>query len=117
MISALSPVTLQTVTLAMFAFSTVLSVVNTGSFFPKEVWLSFAESAALLVYFNLGVLFCLAGMGKAIGKGASSGNRYTRILVPSFLFILFADLFFIIVSVLKGGIFRGWLARKEPDRS
>ncbi len=102
------------VDIALLALNTVLSVARTGIFFPKEAWISFAENAALLLYFNLGVLFCLAGMGRAIRKGASFGKRYTRILIPSFIFILFADVFFVIISLLEGGIFRGWLARKEP---
>jgi hypothetical protein len=35
-------------------------------------------------------------------------------MLPSFVFILFADIFFTIVSVFQGGIFRGWLAKKRP---
>ena len=101
------------VQIALLALNTVLSAVNTGDFFPREAWLSFAENTVLLLYFNLGVLFYLAGMGRAIGKGAAFGKKYTRILIPSFVFILFADIFFIIISVLEGGIFRGWLAKKE----
>ena len=101
------------VQIALLALNTVLSAVNTGDFFPREAWLSFAENTVLLLYFNLGVLFYLAGMGRAIGKGAAFGKKYTRILIPSFVFILFADIFFIIVSVLEGGIFRGWLAKKD----
>ena len=105
------------VEIALLALNTVLSVVNTGNLFPKEAWLSFAENAALLLYFNLGVLFYLAGMGRAIRKGTFFGKKYTRILIPSFVFILFADIFFIITSVLEGGIFRGWLAKKELGKS
>ena len=101
------------VDIAMLTLNIVLSVLNTGNFFPKESWLSFAESAALLLYFNLGVLFYLAGMGRAIRNGSFFGKKYTRILIPSFVFILFADIFFIIISVLEGGIFRGWLAKKD----
>ena len=101
------------VDIGLLVLNTVLSIVNTGSFFPKAAWIGFAENAALLLYFNLGVLFYLAGMGRAIGKGEYFGKRYTRILIPSFVFILFADIFFIITSVLEGGIFKGWLARKE----
>ncbi len=104
------------VDIALLVLNTVLSVVNTGNFFPKESWLSFAENAALLLYFNLGVLFYLAGMGRAIRKRAVFGKKYTRILIPSFVFILFADIFFFIISVLEGGIFRGWLAKKEPGK-
>ena len=101
------------VEIALLVLNTVLSAVHTGDFFPKEAWLSFAENTALLLYFNLGVLFYLSGMGRAIGKGTAFGKKYTRILIPSFVFILFADIFFTIISLLQGGIFRGWLAKKE----
>ena len=62
------------------------------------------------------MLFYLAGMGAAIGKGGVYGKKYTRILIPSFVFILFADIFFLIASLFEGGIFRGWLAKKKPDK-
>ena len=101
------------VQIALLVLNTVLSVVNTGNFFPKEAWINFAENAALLLYFNLGVLFYLAGLGRAIRNGSFFGKKYTRILIPSFVFILFADIFFTIISLLQGGIFRGWLAKKE----
>ena len=101
------------VEIALLVLNTVLSAVHTGEFFPKEAWLSFAENTALLLYFNLGVLFYLSGMGRAIGKETAFGKKYTRILIPSFVFILFADVFFTIISLLQGGVFRGWLAKKE----
>ncbi|MBQ9592944.1 MAG: hypothetical protein IJR36_03605, partial [Lachnospiraceae bacterium] len=102
------------VDIALLVLNTVLSVVNTGNLFPKESWLSFAENAALLLFFNLGVLFFLARMGRHIRRTEFSDKKYTRILLPSFLFILFADIFFLIVSFLEGGLFRGWLAKKVP---
>ena len=105
------------VDIALLVLNIVLSVANTGNLFPKEAWISFAENAVLLLYFNLGVLFYLAGMGRSIAKRAFFGKKYTRILIPSFVFILFADIFFIIISVLEGGIFRGWLAKKEFGKS
>ena len=101
------------VEIGLLVLNTVLSVVNTGDLFPKAAWISFAENTALLLYFNLGVLFYLSDMGRAIGKGTAFGKKYTRILIPSFVFILFADIFFTIISLLQGGIFRGWLAKKE----
>ena len=100
---------------ALLLLNIVLSVINTGSFFPKDAWISFAKNAVLLLYFNLGVIFYLARMGRFIRKGAFSGKKYTRILIPSFIFILFADIFFVIISFFEGGIFRGWLAKKPYD--
>ena len=102
------------VQIGLLLLNTVLSAANGGGFFQKEAWINFGENAALLLFFNLGVLFFLARMGHFIRKGAFSGKKYTRILLPSFIFILFADIFFIIISVFEGGIFRGWLAKKEP---
>ena len=103
------------VQIGLLLLNILLSVVNNGSFFPKEAWISFGENAGLLLFFNLGVLICLARMGHFISKKAFSGKKYTRILVPSFIFILFADIFFVIISAFEGGLFRGWLAKKEPE--
>ena len=38
--------------------------------------------------------------------------RVTRILIPSFEFILFADVFFVIISLYGGGVSQGRLVRK-----
>jgi len=103
------------VQIAMLALGVVLSVARTGNPFPKETWISFGENAALLLFFNLGVLYYLGRMGRFIRKEAYSGKKYTRILIPSFVFILFADVFFIIISFFQGGLFRGWLARKPYE--
>ncbi len=103
------------VDIVLLLVNIVLSAVHTGNFFPKDAWISFGESAALLLYFNLGVLFYLIRMGSFIRKGACSGKKYTRILIPSFIFILFADAFFIIISFFEGGLFRGWLTKKDTE--
>ena len=100
------------VQIGLLVLNTALSIVNRGVFFARDAWISFGENAGLLLFFNLGVLVYLARMGRFVRRGEYSGKKYTRILVPSFLFILFADIFFVIVSVLEGGIFRGWLAKK-----
>lgn len=101
------------VNIGLLVLNTLLSVIRTGILFPKDAWLSFAESAGMLLYFNLGVLFFLIRMGVHIRKGTFSGKKYTRILIPSFVFILFADIFFVIISLFEGGLFRGWLAKKS----
>ena len=101
--------------IGLLLLNTVLSVVNRGDFFPREAWINFGENAALILFFNLGVLFYLARMGHYINKSMFSGRKYTRILLPSFIFILFADIFFFIISVFEGGLFRGWLAKKPIE--
>jgi len=103
------------VQIGLLLLNIVLNAVNTGSFFAKSALLNLGEDTAIILFLNLGVLFYLARMGRFIRRGGFSGHKYTRIMVPSFLFILFADIFFVIFSVFGGGLFRGWLAKKEPS--
>lgn len=72
----------------------------------------FAKQLIIVLFFSLGAFVYCLRMGIAINKGANCGVKFTRILLPSFLFILAADIFFIIISIFQGGVFRGWSSRK-----
>ena len=61
-----------------------------------------------IITFDIWLAYC-------INRGKVYGKHYTRIMLPSFVFILFADLFFIIISLFQGGVFRGWFAKKKPE--
>lgn len=98
---------------AVLILNLVQSGVQTGNFFPLDVLTDFGINALVLFFFNIGVIFYTLKMGFAINKGNFFGKKYTRIMVPSFVFIIFADIFFTIISVFSGGVFRGWLAKKE----
>ena len=95
----------------------LLSGFQTGNFFPEAVLINFAENLLILLFLNCGVLLYLFQMANAVRHGTFFGKKYTRIMLPSFVFIIFADIFFIIVSIIKGGIFRGWLAKKDLDEA
>lgn len=87
----------------------LLSGIHNGNFFPVDVFWNFAVQVLVLLFLNLGVIFYIVRMGGAINRGRFFGKKYTRILIPSFVFIVFADIFFVIISVLEGGIFKRWL--------
>lgn len=89
-----------------------LSGTQTGNWLPVDAFTNFASQALLIGFLNMGVFWYAFRMGRAIHKGDFCGHKYTRILIPSFVFILFADVFFVIASVFEGGIFRGWLSKK-----
>ena len=89
-----------------------LSGTQTGNWLPLAAFENFATQALLIGFLNMGVFWYVFQMGKAINKGDTCGHKYTRILIPSFVFILFADVFFVIASVFEGGLFRGWLSKK-----
>ena len=76
---------------------------------------SFAVSVAELLVLTCGIITYLVRLVWHVNRGTQAGKRYTRIMLPSFVFILFADIFFTIISALQGGLFRGWFARPQPD--
>ena len=76
---------------------------------------SFGTSLLQLLVLCCGILTYTVRLALHINRGTDAGKRYTRIMLPSFVFILFADLFFIILSVFQGGILRGWFSRFKPD--
>jgi hypothetical protein len=80
----------------------------------KDNLIELAKGLGTVLFFNLGVFGLSATMGAAVRKGRSFGVKFTRALMPSFIFIIVADIFFILISLLKGGVFRGWLSKKVP---
>lgn len=77
--------------------------------------LSVGESLLVLLALACGIIAFGVRLAVHINRGTDAGKKYTRIMLPSFVFILLADLFFIIISVFEGGIFRGWFSRFKPD--
>ena len=76
---------------------------------------SFGTNLLVLLVLACGIIAYTVRLAAHISKGTDAGKKYTRIMLPSFVFILFADIFFTIVSVFQGGIFRGWFSRFKPD--
>ena len=96
----------------MFMVYAGLFVLNTAMSGLTAALPVFAEQLVVVLFFSLGAFFYCLRMGRTINKGAVFGVKFTRVLLPSFLFILVADVFFVIISVVQGGIFKGWLSRK-----
>lgn len=79
-------------------------------------WIVFGKQAAVILLLCCGIIAFDIWLACRINQRKEYGKHYTRIMLPSFVFILCADLFFIILSVIQGGIFRGWFSRKKPTR-
>lgn len=102
------------VNVIIFCLNVVLNGIQNGIFIDAGIIRGFLLGILILVFLNLGVLIYIFKMGRAInrGDGYCFGEKYTRILLPSFVFIVIADVFFTVVSIFQGGIFRGWLTKK-----
>lgn len=103
------------VQIGLLFLNMIASGMQNGNFLPVGAITDFAIDTLILLFLNLGVFFYIIRMGSCINKGKFFGKKYTRILIPSFVFIVFADIFFVMISFFQGGIFRGWLSKKQPD--
>ena len=102
-----------TVLFGLMLLNVLLNTVQGGNVLDPVC--SFGKSLLGLVILACGIIAFGIRLAVHINKGTDAGKKYTRIMLPSFVFIVFADVFFIIVSVLQGGIFRGWFSRFKPD--
>lgn len=100
------------VELGILLLNILISGVQLGNWLPMNVLSEFASEILWILFLNAGVIWYSLRMGNALNKGRVCGKKYTRILIPSFLFVIAADIFFVIISIFKGGIFRGWLSKK-----
>ena len=96
----------------IFLLSVLISGILYANWVPIDAIQGFLFALFVIFALHAGAIFYMMKMGSNVNKGAAFGEKYTRILLPSFLFILIADVFFIIVSLFKGGLFKGWLQRK-----
>ncbi|MBR4719675.1 MAG: hypothetical protein IKP31_05475 [Lachnospiraceae bacterium] len=102
------------VQLILTLISLIFTGISTGNFFDGQILLGFLKSLAEVLFFGCSIIMFDIWLATCINGKKEYGKHYTRIMVPSFLFIIFADIFFTIISIVKGGIFRGWFSKKRP---
>ena len=73
--------------------------------------ISFATFILIILFLNLHVFYSILKLNFSI-KNDKYIKKYSRVLLPSFLYIIITNIFFTIISFFKGGIFKGWLSKK-----
>jgi len=100
--------------LGIAVLNMVLTGIETGSFLAADPWVYFGRQLLYILVLGSGIIVFDIWLASCINRQKSYGKHYTRIMVPSFVFILFADIFFTVISIFSGGIFRGWFSKKKP---
>lgn len=75
-----------------------------GTGIPLSAWLPLAKNIGIYLFFNCGIFYCTARLSISIRKLRQTKNRYTRVMVPAFLFIPMADIFMTISALFNGKI-------------
>ncbi len=84
-----------------------------GSPAAPSDWLPLAENIGIYALFNCGVFYSVARLATGMRKLQKMKNRYTRVMIPAFLFIPMADLFMALSALCNGkNIFR--LLKRDP---
>lgn len=99
--------------LAILLLNILLSGVQTGNWLPADALRAFLEQALTVLFFSVGAIFYLPRMGMAVNRGKHFGVKFTRATMPSFLFLLATDIFYTIISIFQGGIFRKWFGEEK----
>ncbi len=79
----------------------------------SELLLATLKSMGLFLFFSSGMFWCEARLARHIKKQKVGDNMYTRFLIPSCLFLMCADLFMLILSIIQGGFFRNLFHREQ----
>lgn len=88
----------------------VLIVVNLISHFTMgtaitfSTWKPLMENIGIYLFFNCGILYCMARLSINVRNLQQMKNQYTRVMVPAFLFIPMADIFMAISALFNGKI-------------
>lgn len=84
-----------------------------GGTVPGELWRSLVIQMCIWLFLSSGMLFCMARFCAAVRGERSLANQFTRVMVPSFLFIPIADLFMVVSSLFHGRFFFTLLKRDK----
>lgn len=104
------------ITLLVYCAELVLSGLIDHIWPVEDFLISCSEEILVYALLKCGVFLFLFLQSIAVNRRKAVKNRYTRIMLPSFLFILIADVFFFIESLFRGGLFRGWLKAKTENQ-
>ena len=104
---------LLVVFLGIALLRTVIYGISEGAF-PVGPWIVYGKQILEVLALGCGIITFDIWLAICINRKKEYGKHYTRIMLPSFVFIICADIFFTIISVLHGGIFRGWFSKKKP---
>lgn len=78
-----------------------LSLCSIGTI-SGELWRSFVIQMLTWLFLNSGMLWCMARLSSAIRRERVLPNQFTRVMIPSWLFIPIADVFMILSSLFQG---------------
>jgi len=85
-----------------FAIGIITNIVYGNPFINNALLLGFAHSMIRMLFFYSGMLFFEFILAWAIKNKRSIKNKYTRVMLPSFIFIIVANIFMALTGLFHG---------------
>ncbi len=86
---------------AVYILNIVLNLIN-GNEISGAMWLPLLQNVLIYLFLNSSMAYCMIRLASHVRKQENTKNRYARVMIPSFLFILCADIFMFLTSLFNG---------------
>lgn len=96
-----------------FIWQLVINMSSGGVLVTGAMVSSFLSSIGCFLFFSIGMFICEWLIVRRIKKNKQGNNLYTRFMIPSILFLICADVFMMILCIVKGGLFRNVCHREK----
>jgi len=84
------------------AIGVIFNIVNGNPYINNALLSGFAQGMILMLFFYCGMLLFEFILAWAIRNKRSIKNKYTRVMLPSFIFIIVATIFMALTGLLHG---------------
>jgi hypothetical protein len=85
-----------------FIVKNIVNIFFGPVFLLNESLASLGRGIAVWLFFNIAMLICEYILARNIRRAKTFKNIYTRVMVPSFIFLIFADIFMALKALLNG---------------
>jgi len=84
------------------AIGIIINIVNANPAVNNGMLVGFSHSMLYWLFFNSGLFLCTFTLAQAIKRKKLIKNLYTRAMLPSFIFLIFADIFMGLNALFRG---------------
>lgn len=96
-----------------FAISAIENASIGSSIVDTSMLLTAGSNIFWFLFFSSGLFIGEAVMAHRIKRGKVGKNIYSRFMCPAIVFLIGADIFMLVLSIIKGGIFRNLFHRES----
>lgn len=101
--------------IGLFLLNVVINIINGMPPVSQGLLLGLAQNIGLFLFFSSSMFICEGILSHRVKKQITGKkNLYARFMIPAVLFLVGADIFMLVLSIIKGGFFKN-VFHKETE--